>query len=314
MRRTSFLVFTAFWICVLAVPPSTLFTGPLTLVHPNDLNSNTTAESLILLHVQQPIDGAARTCSSLSEALAMVDDLSTSVRQHLAFLVFDGQLRPNESLWLNATHSLSPPEGRTCPVYSLAHDAVKEVPCGSLLKALCTQSAPPTSLVNREDVKPGAEIVVPAGLAQYIGYDYFPLMQEASAILTTSLRYRDARSFRFLGVPYAQPPTGQLRFSPTHPAIPRGIIYATRFGNVCLQNGEDDFAPKGEAQSEDCLFLNVFTPSLPVIPSLAKLKAVGFWIHGGSLLVGSGSMAIYDGGNFASRGDVVIVTCVANMG
>lgn len=59
--------------------------------------------------------------------------------------------------------------------------------------------------------------------------------------------------------------------------------------------------------SEDCLFLNIWTPSLPA-PSSNKsaLKPVMFWIHGGAFTGGSGS--IYDGSALVSRGDVVVVT------
>ena len=63
--------------------------------------------------------------------------------------------------------------------------------------------------------------------------------------------------------------------------------------------------------SEDCLFLNVWTPYLPVSGATApkkSLKAVMFWIHGGAFTGGTGSDATFDGGNMAARGDVVVVT------
>ena len=73
-------------------------------------------------------------------------------------------------------------------------------------------------------------------------------------------------------------------------------------GNQCVQGGN--------IGSEDCLFLNIWTAYLPLngpgTPS--KLKPVMFWIHGGAFMDGSGSDPIFDGGNLASRGDVVVVT------
>jgi carboxylesterase type B len=59
--------------------------------------------------------------------------------------------------------------------------------------------------------------------------------------------------------------------------------------------------------SEDCLFLNIWTPTLPAPSSdRSGLKPVMFWIHGGAFTGGSGSS--YDGSALVSRGDVVVVT------
>ncbi|ODQ55052.1 COesterase-domain-containing protein [Saitoella complicata NRRL Y-17804] len=79
-------------------------------------------------------------------------------------------------------------------------------------------------------------------------------------------------------------------------------INATNYGATCVQTGSGDM-------SEDCLFLNIFTPYIPAsnYPS-EKLKPVMFWIHGGAFTGGSGSDPTFDGGNMASRGDVVLVT------
>ncbi|KAI9693000.1 MAG: hypothetical protein M1822_004995 [Bathelium mastoideum] len=66
----------------------------------------------------------------------------------------------------------------------------------------------------------------------------------------------------------------------------------------------------GNVGSEDCLFLNVWSPYLPLnkTQTPGKLKPVMFWIHGGAFMDGTGSDPTFDGGNLASRGDVVVVT------
>ncbi|KZW02685.1 alpha/beta-hydrolase [Exidia glandulosa HHB12029] len=293
--RSLWIVALAFRLHAAATVPPLEAVGTVTLVHPNDLDTTAaTGGSLLLLHRRQSSATAALACSVLHEKPATAADLTADVRQHLSFLAFDGQLQSNDSLWVagSASSKVSPGHGHrdsVCPAYSLKTGAVENVSCDSVLKALCTQSAPPTTPANRGTVTQGSEIVVSAGNAQYLGY-------------------RDARSFRFLGIRYGQAPVGQNRFLPTQSVRAKGLVNATQFGTVCMQNPGSDYAAKDEVQSEDCLFLNVYTPSLPSSLQPVKLKGVGFWIHGGSFNVGSGSQAIYDGGNFASRGDVVIVT------
>jgi para-nitrobenzyl esterase len=128
----------------------------------------------------------------------------------------------------------------------------------------------------------------------------------------------------FKGIPYAQPPVGRLRWREPQAVIPwKGVRDATRFSAACIQNpfGTDNFlvplaklygngyAPRTVAMSEDCLYLNVWTPEWP--PKSAS--AVMFWIHGGSNRVGSGSESPYDGSALARRG-VVVVTINYRLG
>ena len=84
----------------------------------------------------------------------------------------------------------------------------------------------------------------------------------------------------YLGIPYAAPPVGALRWQPPHPAAPwRGVRAATSFAPHCPQPS----SPFGVAStSEDCLYLNVFAPA----DARARDLPVMVWIHGGSLLVG----------------------------
>jgi len=110
-------------------------------------------------------------------------------------------------------------------------------------------------------------------------------------------RTRDHLSFRFLGIPYADP---FKRFAYSKPYSGSGTISALSFGSPCLQS---------DSGSEDCLFLNIWTPYLPVDGSKSKsLKPVLFWIHGGGFTGGQASDGVYDGGNVVSRSDVVVVS------
>ena len=84
----------------------------------------------------------------------------------------------------------------------------------------------------------------------------------------------------FLGIPYAAPPVGALRWQPPQPAANwSGVRDATQFAPHCPQPA----SPFGQAStSEDCLFLNVFTPSRQE----AGAHPVMVWIHGGALVSG----------------------------
>ncbi|KAL4988264.1 Alpha/Beta hydrolase protein [Aspergillus falconensis] len=108
---------------------------------------------------------------------------------------------------------------------------------------------------------------------------------------------RDQKSFRFLGIPYAEPPT---RFSYARPYSGKfRTIQATEYRSSCAQVA---------GGSEDCLYLNIQTPYIPKKNSTAGLRPVLFWIHGGNFTAGAGSDPATDGGNLASREDIVVVT------
>jgi para-nitrobenzyl esterase len=105
----------------------------------------------------------------------------------------------------------------------------------------------------------------------------------------------------FRGIPYAQPPVGDLRWRPPEP-LPRWSEArdATQFGAACPQPPLPDGSVLYEVTSEDCLFLNIWAPAN------AKDAPVLFWIHGGSLQIGAGNTAITDGTHFAERGVMVV--------
>lgn len=108
----------------------------------------------------------------------------------------------------------------------------------------------------------------------------------------------------FKGLPYALPPVGAARWKPPV-AMPAWseVRDATRFGAACVQpKGRADsiYAWDLEQTSEDCLFLNVWTPAK------AQNAPVMVWIHGGALTTGASSDPMYDGAGFARQGVVVV--------
>lgn len=119
--------------------------------------------------------------------------------------------------------------------------------------------------------------------------------------------------FVFRGIPYAAPPEGALRWRPPKPVAPwEGERDAVQWGNASWQNREYCMAVGGGDPgvfSEDCLYLNVWTPDVePPTP-----LPVMVWIHGGGFAIGAGGLAPYVGSPLASRG-VVMVTINYRLG
>ena len=108
----------------------------------------------------------------------------------------------------------------------------------------------------------------------------------------------------FKGIPYAAPPIGPLRWRPPQPVTPwSGVRRSDVFGANSLQGMVfDDIDASVDGVSEDCLYLNVWTPTL----GAAEPLPVMVWIHGGGFAVGSGSEPRYDGANLAAKGIVVV--------
>jgi para-nitrobenzyl esterase len=106
----------------------------------------------------------------------------------------------------------------------------------------------------------------------------------------------------FLGVPYASPPVGPLRWKPPQRLAPwRDTRKATAFSWRCIQHAPyGELEPDSPGMREDCLYLNVWTPD-----TSARLPVI-FWIHGGEFWAGSGSEPRYNGAKLAARGAVVV--------
>jgi para-nitrobenzyl esterase len=108
----------------------------------------------------------------------------------------------------------------------------------------------------------------------------------------------------FLGIPYAQPPVGALRWKPPMPAAKwKGVRPATEFGSHCMQLAVyKDMVFRDPGISEDCLTLNVWTPAND---AKAKLPVM-VWIYGGGFAGGGSSEPRQDGANLAKNGVIVV--------
>ncbi|KAK5690139.1 hypothetical protein LTR17_026038 [Elasticomyces elasticus] len=264
---------------VLAVPTSNSgklanTDGSLTILYQNNLNGTDDVNHIaaILLDAS-PASQAAKACGTLNERLisrAAIEAHYDDFYHQLSYLVYSGRANPNQD-FIISNGLVSFNQRRACLDF-------KPTPYGNRRSpVLCTQSAnasqPTIALATSQN-----EITIPAGGNKYVGY-------------------RNLKSWRFSGIPYADQPQ-RWRHSSVYSGAGQ-TLNATAFGSQCPQNG---------AGSEDCLFLNIQTPYIPKAGSKTKLKAVYFWIHGGGFNGGVGSSPGTDGGNLASREDLVVVT------
>ncbi|OLN81228.1 Carboxylesterase 5A [Colletotrichum chlorophyti] len=148
--------------------------------------------------------------------------------------------------------------------------------------------------------------------------------------VTTTLPSSTAVVNKFLGIPYAQPPTNERRFLPPQPlaSFTQNPVNATAWGSKCFmtqynsrtffQNRPANCAPHsltivyisseddGIPESEDCLYLNVYAPA--AVGCSLSGRPVLLWIHGGWLRSGTASQHMFDGSSFASEHGIVVVT------
>jgi para-nitrobenzyl esterase len=115
----------------------------------------------------------------------------------------------------------------------------------------------------------------------------------------------------FLGIPYAAPPVGAKRWRAPEPAAKwTGIRAADKFGNRCMQTAPfPDMVFQSPAESEDCLYLNVWTPA----KSGAERLPVMVWIHGGGYFSGASDETRHNGSVLASKG-ILLVTINYRLG
>jgi len=158
----------------------------------------------------------------------------------------------------------------------------------------------------------GAVLLLAAGAVQWpmakAAED--PLVVKTSAGLLRGVA-RDGGGARFLGIPFAQPPVGTLRWREPLPAKAwSGVKDATAYSAPCVQPDLGDWnRHDAKIGQEDCLYLNVISPVWPK----KGLLPVMFWIHGGANEGGSGMSDLYTAGTLAGHG-VVVVTVNYRLG
>ncbi|KAL4897765.1 Alpha/Beta hydrolase protein [Aspergillus ambiguus] len=256
-------------------PPSNERTS-LTFLYQNNLNASDDAYHVgaILLDPMGQHD-IREACEEIGETLITrqtIDDHKDDFRSLFAYLTYSGRANTTASYYIR--------DG----VLSVAQGAENfdflSFPRRSFqFPVLCTQTSTGSITHDTATTHVGPkEVRVSAESNMYIGI-------------------RDRKSFRFLGIPYADRPQ---RFVYSTPYSRRSeTIYATEYGPNCAQPG---------GGSEDCLFLNIHTPYIPKRGMTQNLKPVLFWIHGGGFTSGTGADPLTDGGNLASREDIVVVT------
>jgi len=245
----------------------------------------------VLIH--EPLDFAAFSalCPKLDEGVWNPDEASFGhgLNSSLKYQVFQLNFEKDQLFWVAKSET----DDDLCRAIS-AQGEVSGVVCTEKLPGLCTQSAP-VSTMETNDVPTDFHINHSVGEQIYTGF-------------------RDFFAWKFRGVRYAAQPK-RFEHSTVYKANATAPISALKAGADCLQ-------PIGEVRegmSEDCFFLNIWTPWLPPagdVPAL-KLKPVMFYIYGGGFTSGSGKNPNTDGTNIASRGDVVAVSInyrVSNLG
>jgi hypothetical protein len=287
LAGTALLVAAALASLVTATPSADSVGSDLQILLHNDLYGNESShnDAVVVLRIANTHDQAKKACAAISESL-WTPPTNDDGAGFLAYLTYQTDLQTRSSgerSYRQLYHvSGKDPHGK-CRSIDPSSGHVRQITCKTKLPALCTQSAP-LSYVNNTDTSVSRQTQVISGKAVYTGW-------------------RDKLSFRFLGIPYASFPQ---RFIDSSPTSLTGNISALDFGSICASR-DGRFGPV--LGSEDCLFLNIYTPYLPTSKrSKSALRPVMLWIHGGTFVGGSGSDPVFDGGNLASRGDVVVVT------
>ena len=171
--------------------------------------------------------------------------------------------------------------------------------------------APATSLSRRSLLR-SAVLIGSAASLPHLSFASGAPRVETSAGTLEGAEAGGVRIFK--GIPYGASTTGRARFKAPQPAAKwAGVRQATAYGHAAPQGASMLPAPaqstgvslvgNGATFSEDCLYLNVWTPAL----DNAK-RPVMVWLHGGGFSSGSGASALYDGAHLARDHDVVVLT------
>lgn len=234
---------------------------------------------------------AATKCKAIGETLAPTAASSNSgLKDQLNYILFDKSYSSGQSFWVanQNTFKVSSNSNGGVSVQTAKPNTSTKLP------ALCTQSAP-WNFSNSTDTSSQWRVATQSNGVQFNGY-------------------RDALSFRFLAVPYANP-TQRFAYSSVYDATTAGSssisALDSSLNKQCPQYGGITTGV------EQCQYANIFTPYLPSASETSNskaLKPVFFWIHGGGYNAGTGLDHTFDGGNMASRSDVVVVNVNYRLG
>ncbi|CAJ2510094.1 Uu.00g059940.m01.CDS01 [Anthostomella pinea] len=257
-----------------AAPSPKTLNSTITLLVDNDLqgaDSPAPSSGVVLLEARSLAD-AINSCHALGEQLWSPESAAVNIQSNLNYIKFADLAQGYSQFWIASTNSTPrciDINGQT----ALANSSL-------WLPVLCSQTAP----FSNETFQDASE-------------KWQVTLQSNNEYITG---FRDRYSFRFLGVRYAPQPK---RFTYSAPYTGNGSeVSATGYASECAQ------VVYSYIGSEDCLFVNIWTSYLPRPQSLGtKLRPVMFWIYGGGWTIGSINDATFDGGNMASRGDVVVV-------
>lgn len=243
----------------------------ITLIYQNNLNASDDKNHVgALLLDPVPQSSAAAACASLNEELlprSTLQKYQTDFLHALSYQEYAKYFRSGNGFFIeNGTVTA---DGRLS--FSSSRGYLQQQ-----FPVLCTQSANNGS--SSAGPVNGSEVSVASGGNTFVGY-------------------RNQKSFRFSGIPYADTPQ-RWKYSSLYSKKGQ-TIEATAYGSQCAQAGSG---------SEDCLFLNIQTPYIPKAGSTKNLRPVMFWIHGGGFTGGSGADPLSDGGNLASKEDIVVVS------
>ncbi|KAK9731992.1 Carboxylesterase family [Popillia japonica] len=120
--------------------------------------------------------------------------------------------------------------------------------------------------------------------------------------------------YAYFGVPFAKPPVGNLRFEPPQPVNNWNcVLDATKQRDVCYQGVQLTVKTFKILGSEDCLYLNIYTPIHPKDVATEKPRPVMVWIYGGGFFEGDNTHAVYNPDLFLDQ-DIVVVSIAYRLG
>ena len=248
----------------------------LTFLYQNNLNSSDDVHHVgaILLDPMSSAKGAM-ACASIGESLlprSTIQSHPADFTNSLSYLAYAGQASSKQLYYIASGVVLVNEESQTL-TYPASVNGQTNLPI------LCTQSSSQNGASNAIP-STSNEVTITSNGNAFVGF-------------------RNQKSFRFVGIPYADPPK-RFEYSTVYSQTGQ-TIDATAYGSDCAQAGDANI-------SEDCLYINIQTPYIPKAGSKKGLKPVLFSIHGGGFTGGNGGPnSGLDGGNMASREDIVAV-------